>query len=200
MQNAKVSFSEIERADLDRLYWLSARADDANDMITAYVIENHIQDLLNGDECPRPELALIASLLLRPDGLREVKTLLPNEKAFLDHQLRKVYKAMLATEITGAMQRWEFWVAVSRAAGIGVDATMAILQYPYFNAYRAMIYARAVFANAAQRAMIEAAETLAKGACGDSPLEAVGIALRKIQALQARIVGASELLVPHSES
>lgn len=200
MRNVKTSFNEIERADLNRLHWLAACAEDADDMITAAIIQNHIQDLLECDECPRPEMALVASLLLHPDNLSDVKALLPNERAFEDAQLRTVYKAMLATEITGAMQRWEFWVAVSRAAGIGVDATMAILQYPYFNAYHAMIYARAVFANAAQRAMIEAAETLAKGACGDSPLEAVAIALRKIQALQARIVGASELLVPHSES
>lgn len=161
----------------------------APDWHRAARISDKILDLLAGADCPDPEAALLASLLLAPEAFERVRELLPVEGSFFHVPFRKVYAAMLKND-RGDLDVVAWASLLADESGLTLDFILSLLSYEFYNCTRALLYARMVFASRVQDRMLLLSKKLEQGA-QEFPIDAIDETMAGLASLRKRIMEAN---------
>jgi hypothetical protein len=175
----------------DRILTRLALAQDTENNAAICNAELDLLDFYNRAGCLSPDIALLASLLIMPDALTDVREILPDSATFDDRNDRRLYEAMLCTP-HAELTSW--WLMLSKVSGFPLRNIFSYMDYDFFNCAHVKLYAAQLLNRWAYNAALNIAQHVIEDFVNGQTMRALSVAGTEFSAIHDKLDAARPLI------
>jgi len=175
----------------DRILTRLALAQDAEDNAKLCNAELDLFDFYTRAGCMSPDIALLASLLIAPAALEDVREILPNNEPFDNRDDKRLYAALLCTP-PAPLATW--WPLLAKVSGLSLAQVLEYMNYDFFNCAHVKLYAAQLLNQWAYNAALDLAQRVIEDFVNGQTMHALSTAGTEFGAISDKLKSARPLI------